>query len=293
MKIIKYSTMLLNEAKKNFRKYNDLLKNMGVMDEKGNIDLKDMKEKINKFLSEGENKKKFIEEFDEDVKPNVEVENVKIKANHLKPSQDAIFLDHILSRLVVNDYDREQILSGDLKDHDILISEDDHIIDGHHRWAAANILNPDCKINCTKVKLPIKYALPLINSILEASDKITLGRSGDYRVNIYDLKNWNKKRLMKKMNAIITKTIRSGVDLGAEKNLKSEEAWKETNESLADINTDAGKYFYKNIKKKLDLKKHPLKYMRKNLKKMSVPKEIFGPREEMPKIKEKDAKEYL
>jgi hypothetical protein len=268
---------------------------MGVMDDKGNIDLKDMMEKINKFLSEADNKKKFLKDFDDDVKPNVEVKNVKIKAKDLKPSQDAIFLDHILSRLVVNDYDREQILGGNFKDHDILISEDDHIIDGHHRWAAAYLLNPNCKIDCTKVRLPIEYALPLINSILEASDKITLGRTGDYKVNIFDLKDWKKQKLMKKMNTVISKTIKSGVDLGAEKNLKSEEAWKEekTNKSLIDINTDAGKYFYKNIKKKLDLKKHPLKYMRKNLKKMPTPEEIFGPREEMPHIKEKDAKKYL
>lgn len=286
-----FTGLLIKEAKE-FKKYNDLLKNLGVMDKEGNIDLDDMMNKINKFLSEGGNKDKFLKEISED-KKDIKVHNIKIKAKKLKPSQNAIFLDHVLSRLVVKDYDREQILNGEIKDHDILISEDNHVIDGHHRWAACMLLNPNCIINCTQIKLPIKYALPIINGVLNATDKITLGRSGDYKVNIFDLKDWPKKRLLKKMNSIITGTIKNGVDLGNDDKLKSEEGWKTTNESLADINTDLGKSFYKNIKHKLGLKKHPLKYMRKNMMKLETPDEGFTGREDMPHIKEKEAKELL
>lgn len=284
---------MIKESKgKKFRKYNDLLKNLGVMDNTGNISLKDMMEKINQFLAVNDNKDKFLKKFDDEIKNDIKVKNIKIKVKELQPSQTAIFLDHVLSRLVVNDYDREQILNGELKDHDILISEDNHIIDGHHRWASAFLLNPDCELDCTQIKLPIDYALPIINVMLEISEKITIGRTGDYSVNIFELENWPKERLFKKMNTIISKTIRSGVDLGDKENkLKSKEAWK-TNESM-NVDTHIGKYFYKNIKKKLDLEKHPLKYMRKNLKKMPNPASCFSGREEMPHIKEKISKKIL
>lgn len=288
MKIYKFNTYL-NESK-NYKKYNDMLKNLGVIDDKGNIDLKDMTDKIEQFLTKPGNKDEFLKDFGDHIKPKVEVENVKIKVKKLKPSQSQIYLDHILSRLVVKDYDREQILNGELKDHDILISGDGHIIDGHHRWASAFILNPDCVLNCTQIDLPIKYALPLINAILNATDKE--GESGpEYKINIYDVIDDKKKDLIKKMNTIISKTIKNGVDTGKEE-LKSEESW-ETNESLSDINTDAGKSFYKNIKKKLDLDKHSLKYMRKNIKKLPKPDEGFSDRKDMPQLKEKDAKKLL
>ena len=291
MVIHKYNTFM-NESKKALRKYNDLLKNLGVMDDAGNISLKDMMEKINQFLAVNDNKEKFMKKFDDEVKNDIKVKNTKVKVKDLKPSQNAIFLDHVLSRLVVNDYDREQILNGELKDHDILISEDNHIIDGHHRWAASLLLNPNCTLDCTQIKLPIEVALPIINAMLEVSDKITVGRTGDYTTNIFELEGWKKERLYNKMNSIITKTIRSGVDLGDKDNkLKSKEAWK-TNESM-DLKTDTGKPFYKNIKKKLGLGKHPLKYMRKNLKKFPKPDEQFSGREEMPHIKAKEAKEIL
>ena len=133
------------------------------------------------------------------MKPFVNVKNIKIKAKNLKPSQNTIFLDHILSRLVVNDYDREQILSGEIKDHDILISEDDHIIDGHHRWASAFIINPKCEMDVTQIELSIEYALPLINAILKAKDEINIDDTGNYSINIFEMEDWKKDRICKNM----------------------------------------------------------------------------------------------
>lgn len=281
MNILKYSLF----ESRTVKKFNDILKNLGVMDKDGNIDLKDMIEKINQFLSKDGNKKKFIKEIDDDVKPFVNVKNIKIKAKNLKPSQNTIFLDHILSRLVVNDYDREQILSGDIKDHDILISEDDHIIDGHHRWASAFIINPKCEMDVTQIELSIEYALPLINAILKAKDEINIDDTGNYSINIFEMEDWKKDRICKKINSIIFNTIKNGVKLGNNKK-KSEESWKLNDKSKKT------KYFYKNIKDKLNIK-NPLKKMSKNLKNIPKPMNIFGDREEMPQIKEKTAKKIL
>jgi hypothetical protein len=286
--VIKYS---LFESKK-YRKYNDILRSLGVMDDSGNIKLQDMTEKIENFLTVNDNKNKFLKDFEKDVKKKVNVDSIKVKVKDLKPSQTEIFLDHVLSRIVVKDKDREDILDGELKDDDILISKDGHIIDGHHRWASAFILNPDCELKCTEITLPIEYALPLINAIIEASDNENDDEIIDYDINIFKAVEWNKMKLFKKMNSIIENAIKKGVDLGKNKNKKSEE-FSETNESLNYINNEVTKPFYKQIKKKLDLEKHPLKYIRKNVKKIQKPKNIFTGREEMPQLKEKDAKELL
>lgn len=275
MKVYKFTTFL-NESKKEKRKYNNLIKKLGVLNNGGNINLNDMTEKINQFLSKDGNKDKFLKDYDDNVKPNIEVSKEKIKVKDIKPSQNEIFLDHVLSRMVNNKKEREEIINGKFKDNDILISSDYHIIDGHHRWALAFILNPECELNCTEIKIPIKYALPIINAMLEVSDIENNDKKTDYSINIFDTKYWGKKKLLKKINSIISKNIE----------LK-------TNESLYNINTSLTKSFYKKIKKGLNLEKHPLKYMRKNLRKISKPSILFSGRDDMPQLNKKDAKEIL
>jgi len=289
MDIISYS---LFESKK-YRKFNDLLRNLGVMDDSGNIKLSDMTERINQFLSKDGNKDKFLKDYDK-IKDKVDVKSDKVDIKDLIPSQNTIYLDHVLSRIVVKDGERKDIIKGKLKDNNILISSDDHIIDGHHRWAAALVLNPDCKLHCTRIEIPIELALPIINAILDAYEKESELKEFKYSTNIFDIKSWPKKKLLKKMNSIIGKAIDNGVDLSGDEKIKSDKDWKtKTNESLAGINTDVSKLFYKHLKKKLDLNKHPLKYMRKNMKKIPSCKFRKVDREDMPQIKKKHAKKLL
>ncbi len=285
--VIKYS---LFESKK-YKKYNNMLKNLGVMDDKGDINLKDMTEKINQFLSKDGNKDKFMKDYDDKISPDVKVKNEKFKACDLKPSQTEIFLDHVLSRLVVNDGDRKQILKGGFKDHDILISSDGHIIDGHHRWLCAFILNPECELDCTEIEIPIEYALPVINAIIEASEKETDTLKDTYKINIFDAMDWKKDKLFKKMNSIIKKAIKSGVGIGEEK--KKSDKYPKTIEGLDNISTDVTKPFYKKLRKKLKLENHPLKHIRGNMKQIPKPKELFSDRKDMPQLKKKDAKKLL
>jgi hypothetical protein len=289
MRIYKF-TEILNESKKD-RKYNDMLKNLGVMDEHGDINLKDMTEKINQFLSKDGNKDKFMKDYDDKISPDVKVKNEKFKACDLKPSQTEIFLDHVLSRLVVNDEDRKQILKGEFKDHDILISSDGHIIDGHHRWLCAFILNPNCEMDCTEIEIPIEYALPVINAIIEASDKETDKLKDTYSINIFDAMDWKKEKLFKKMNSIIRKAIKNGVGIGEDK--KKSDKFPKTKDHLSDINIDVTEPFYKKLKKKLKLDNHPLKHIRENMKQIPKPKELFSDRKDMPQLKKKDAKKLL
>jgi hypothetical protein len=260
------------ESLKN-KRYNNILKNLGVMSDDGNIKLEDMTEKIINFLSVNDNKSKFLKDYDDKIKPEVEIKKISVKVKDLKPSQNEIFLDHILSRMIVKDEDRADAIDGKLKDRDILISSDNHLIDGHHRWATAFILNPNCKLKCTLINLPIKYALPIINAMIEASD-VSGEEPIDYDVDLFKATKWKKKKLFQKMEEIIEEAIDKGVKLKKE-NKKSKDI--KTKEDLFDI---------------ID-KDNPLKYFRKNMKKINKPNSLFTDREEMPQIDADDAKEIL
>ena len=50
----------------------------------------------------------------------------------------------------------------------LVISSDYRIIDGHHRFLSALILNPDMKLKCLEVDLPIKTLLPLARAYGDA-----------------------------------------------------------------------------------------------------------------------------
>lgn len=277
--IIYKFTSIVNESKKE-RKYNNLLKKLNVMNDDNKIDLNGMTNKINKFLNSDKNKEKFLKDYD-NINQDIKFKKNKIKVKKLKYSQNEIFLDHVLTRMVTNDYEREQILEGVLSDDDILISSDNHIIDGHHRCTTAYVLNPNCKLECTKIDIPIKYALPIINAIIEASNKDKdKDKLIDYSLNIFITKKWSKKKLLDKMNYIITNVIQNGV------NYKNK-----TNKILDNINIS--KHFYKNIKINLNLSKHPLKHIRKNIKKIKNPNDIFVGRNEMPQLDKKEAEEML
>ena len=58
-------------------------------------------------------------------------------ANQLKPSQSAIYLGKSLGMAVGG------VKGGNLGS---MVSSDDHILDGHHRWAATLLADPKAKI---------------------------------------------------------------------------------------------------------------------------------------------------
>lgn len=269
-------TKFINESKKEKRKYNNLVKRIGIIDEDGEIDLNDMTQKINLFLSKEKNKFKFLKDFNDDIKSQIKVNKERIKIKDIKPSQNEIFLDKILNKLVINKKYRKKIIKDSFKDNNILISSDNYIIDGHHRWALAFILNPKCILDCTKIEIPIKYALPIINAMLEITEKDNNEDSkNDYNINIFDIKKLNKKKLIEKINNIIIKNIK----------LK-------TNNDLINIDNNLNK-FYNKIGKKLNLKKHILKHIIKKLKKIEEPDEFFSDRYDMPQLNKKDIEKIL
>ena len=66
-----------------------------------------------------------------------------ISADILKPSQSEIFLGKSLGMAVGG------MAGGNL---DAIISQDNHILDGHHRWAATMFANPSAKVGGVQVQ---------------------------------------------------------------------------------------------------------------------------------------------
>lgn len=99
-----------------------------------------------------------------------------IPAKSLKPSQDAVYLGKALG-LAINGVE-----GGDLG---AVISSDNRILDGHHRWAATIFNNPNAKIIGAKADLSIGDLVPVLRQAGDAlgNERGTMPKGGD--VNIF------------------------------------------------------------------------------------------------------------
>ena len=275
--MLKYSDyniiMESKEMKLDKRVHNDILKKMGVMDDKGKVNLNNMVEKINGFLKSDDNKKKFLKKLEDGKEIKGEVE--KVKAKKLKPGQAAIYLDQVFSRILSNPKFTKKALKGKVKDSDILISEDNYIIDGHHRWCSAYILNPKCKLKCTRINLPIEVALPILNAILEATGSEHQGQSGNKKYNVYDLTKLNKVDLAENLAEIIDRVASVGL-------------WG-TGEKKEHMIQD----LFKKLDKKIKGDIHPMNHFVKNIHKLPRPEGNLAPRKEMPQLDKKEINNIL
>jgi len=111
---------------------------------------------------------------DDDV---VKVSKTPFSANTLKPSQSAIFLGKSLSMAVGG------VKGGDLGS---IVSKDNHILDGHHRWAATLFAEPKAKIIGLQADMKIGDLVPVLRALGDAFGNTRRGepKSGD--INIYD-----------------------------------------------------------------------------------------------------------
>jgi len=98
-------------------------------------------------------------------------------ATNLKPSQNAVFLGKALGMSMV-----PKLSSGG--NIGAVISEDGHILDGHHRWAATMLANPQAEIKGTQVGLPITQLIPVLRAAGDAYGNPRKGepKGGDLNV---------------------------------------------------------------------------------------------------------------
>lgn len=98
-------------------------------------------------------------------------------ANQLKPSQSAIYLGKALGMAIGG------VKGGNLGS---MVSGDNHILDGHHRWAATLLAEPKAKIFGTEVDLGIGDLVPVLRSLGDAFGNKRRGEPAGGDVNIYD-----------------------------------------------------------------------------------------------------------
>ena len=96
----------------------------------------------------------------------IETKVVGIPAKSLKPSQDAVYLGKALGLAIAG------VEGGNL---DAVISSDNRILDGHHRWAATMFNNPSAKVFGAKADLKIGDLIPILR---QAGDALGNERGG-------------------------------------------------------------------------------------------------------------------
>jgi len=104
----------------------------------------------------------FLERGLKDKAKKDDMVSISIKqknASSLKPIQRQIYFDKSMDATI------KFGVAGTinfLKSKTFFItSSDNYIIDGHHRWLSALIINPRLMVNCLSIDLPIKQLLPL------------------------------------------------------------------------------------------------------------------------------------
>lgn len=105
------------------------------------------------------------------------VKNVKKSVSELKPSQSAIYLGKSILMAAGG------VEGGELG---AVISSDNYILDGHHRYAATTFNNPTAKVGGLQVGLTIGDLIPVLRSVGDAfkNQRGLTPSGGD--INIFD-----------------------------------------------------------------------------------------------------------
>jgi len=105
----------------------------------------------------------------------IKAKKVQLSVSKLKPSQDAIYLGKALVMAAFG------IEGGDLG---AVISNDNYILDGHHRYAATTFNNPSAKVGGVMVDLPIGDLIPVLRAVGDAmkNTRGTTPKGGDINI---------------------------------------------------------------------------------------------------------------
>ena len=86
---------------------------------------------------------------------NIKLTALTVKASSLKPIQKEFDKKKVMNFI--------DAMSKGLEDKPLLVSKDNYIVDGHHRWLARKNLNDDVKI--IKANVDINKLLQISNSL--------------------------------------------------------------------------------------------------------------------------------
>lgn len=101
-----------------------------------------------------------------------ECEFKTFKACHLVPLQRQIFLDNSISSMAKEGLDECRAF---LTKKHICVTKDGHIIDGHHRWLSALLIDPEFQLPVFVIE---EETIAALKASLELSDKEGHARNG-------------------------------------------------------------------------------------------------------------------
>ena len=101
----------------------------------------------------------------------VKVTNESIAVGNLKPIQAQIYFDKSIAKASRDGVESSRKFLTS-KENNFIVSKDNRIIDGHHRFLTTVLIDPKIKVNCLKIDLPIKELLPLTLAYTDAIGNI-------------------------------------------------------------------------------------------------------------------------
>ena len=115
-------------------------------------------EKAKKWLEAG-----FLDNQIKDDQLKVKKANIRVK--DIRPVQNQIYFDKIVERISENTKKQE---INNIQQKYLILNNNNFLIDGHHRWASATLLEPDVKLNAIQIDLEVDDLLDLANSYGDA-----------------------------------------------------------------------------------------------------------------------------
>jgi len=96
----------------------------------------------------------------------IDVRIVKVAVKDLKPIQKQVYYDKSMG--AIKQFGTKASQDFVTQKSFFVISDDNYIIDGHHRFLSALMINPNSKVNALKIKLPIDKLLPMATAYGDA-----------------------------------------------------------------------------------------------------------------------------
>ena len=96
----------------------------------------------------------------------INVKQMKVPVKSLKPIQQQIYFDKSINQIAKGGSKATKaFISGKST---FIVSNDDFIIDGHHRWLSGLLVDANIKVNILKIDMPLIDLLPLALSYSDA-----------------------------------------------------------------------------------------------------------------------------
>lgn len=96
----------------------------------------------------------------------IDVRIDKVAVKKLKPIQKQVYFDKSID--AIKQFGVEGSHKFITQKSFFVISDDNYIIDGHHRFLSALLIDPNAKVNALRIKLPIDKLLPMATAYGDA-----------------------------------------------------------------------------------------------------------------------------